>query len=247
MSDQSGNHQHGSYSVSIAKDGAIKVKSGDSVSAYSAAIYKLPVHKTQAHWGEFGRIVAGDSKPTPLADPNSIELNETLYHLDTYTLSQKEEEEEPVPSRLQRVAPLITDAKASCLVRKAIALSKNPGSVGNRDAWHAYIPALRYAKHGGSGQNFDYAMAETALDAGANHVLPFLRRASKRNEKDADFANAIVRQSGKIVTEMELIRAKTRSVGQLGKPELSAIDAWVRTRLKDSGSALSCYADVYGQ
>jgi hypothetical protein len=82
MTSASGSHSHLGYSVSVAPNGAIKVKPGDSISAYCSAIYAISPGKTKKHWGEFGRIKR--TKIIPLRNPNLINAGEIIYHIPTY-------------------------------------------------------------------------------------------------------------------------------------------------------------------
>ena len=68
----------GRYHVEVAEDGAIKVRHGDWLSKYSAAIYDnyWNVH-VFARKERSGKLV-------PVAHPNLIHQGETLYHLPTY-------------------------------------------------------------------------------------------------------------------------------------------------------------------
>ena len=71
-------YRKGPFQVQIADDGVIKVKSGDWLSKYSAAI-----HNDFAHVHEYGRKDhLGMIKP--VADVNRIVAGETLYHVPTY-------------------------------------------------------------------------------------------------------------------------------------------------------------------
>lgn len=68
----------GRYQVDVANNGAIKVKHGDWLSKYSAAIYGTywNVH-VFARKDRSGRLV-------PVANPNLIHTGETIYHLPTF-------------------------------------------------------------------------------------------------------------------------------------------------------------------
>jgi len=71
-------YAHGGYSVTVADDGAIAVKPGDSLSKYSMAI-----HHDFNHVREFGRKQAGSATIGPIANINLIYAGETIYHLPT--------------------------------------------------------------------------------------------------------------------------------------------------------------------
>ena len=66
------------YSVSIEADGAIRVKQGDWLSKYSAAMYNnfRGIH-------EFARM-GRDGRLHRIQNPNLIRTGETLYHIPTY-------------------------------------------------------------------------------------------------------------------------------------------------------------------
>jgi hypothetical protein len=71
-------NRDGRYHVDVGDDGAIKVKHGDWLSKYSAAIY-----------GNYWNIHAFARKNrnghlVPVANPNLIHTGETIYHLPTY-------------------------------------------------------------------------------------------------------------------------------------------------------------------
>ncbi len=73
---------NGKYRVQMSADGAILVKPGDWLSKYSAAI-----HNDFVHIEEYGRL--GKSGMERVADVNRIFAGETLYHLPTWTKSQR--------------------------------------------------------------------------------------------------------------------------------------------------------------
>ncbi len=85
--------RNGRYSVEVASDGAIRVKPGDWISKYSAAI-----HNDFTHIHEYGRR-GPQGEIIPVADPDRIRAGETLYHLPTRAKAQK-----PAPASL-RTAP----------------------------------------------------------------------------------------------------------------------------------------------
>ena len=80
-------YTHGAYSVTLSPKGAITVKSGDSISAYSSAIHTIDPQNTKKYWGEFGRLKG--AIVIPLADPHSIAAGETIYHIPTYNTAKK--------------------------------------------------------------------------------------------------------------------------------------------------------------
>jgi hypothetical protein len=69
----------GRFQVEIAADGALRVKNGDWLSKYSAAI-----HDDYSHVHEFARK-SQTGQLVPIANPNLIYPGETLYHLPTAT------------------------------------------------------------------------------------------------------------------------------------------------------------------
>lgn len=77
-------YRYKSFEVTIASDGAIKVRRGDTISAYCAAIYQAAPKSTSKHWHEFGRM-GRNGKLAPLANPNAIEAGETIYHIPSAT------------------------------------------------------------------------------------------------------------------------------------------------------------------
>ncbi|MCP5419933.1 MAG: hypothetical protein H6970_07280 [Gammaproteobacteria bacterium] len=74
-------YRHGSHSITLAADGAIKVKAGDTISKYCACLYGDAL----MGWEEFGRFVGTTLKK--LDDPNKITTGETVYHMPTYFAS----------------------------------------------------------------------------------------------------------------------------------------------------------------
>jgi hypothetical protein len=66
---------NGGYSVTINDDRSIRVRSGDWISKYSAAIYGDPM----VHWDRFKRKNSA-GQFINLADPNKITAGELLYH-----------------------------------------------------------------------------------------------------------------------------------------------------------------------
>lgn len=77
-----GSYSHGGYSVSVAPDGAIQVRSGDQISHYSMAIY----HDFKDMGTRFGRRQGTQVrafKDISGADINLIRLGETVYDIKT--------------------------------------------------------------------------------------------------------------------------------------------------------------------
>jgi len=72
-------YKKGIYKVTVAKDGAIKVKQNDWISKYSAAIYN-----DFTKLGQFARMVNGNALPTVIKSPDDIFTGETIYHIDSY-------------------------------------------------------------------------------------------------------------------------------------------------------------------
>jgi RHS repeat-associated protein len=70
-------YSYGRFNVSIDQSGAIKVKSGDWLSKYSAALHGGDVTKVN----EYERLTNG--KFVPVANPDQITAGETLYHQPT--------------------------------------------------------------------------------------------------------------------------------------------------------------------
>jgi len=78
MVKEDATHGFGKWSVTIAGNGAIKVKRGDCLSGYSAAIHGG--NASRVH--EYGRLKGGTMKR--VQNVNRIYVGETLYHLPTY-------------------------------------------------------------------------------------------------------------------------------------------------------------------
>lgn len=78
MSSKTYTSPDGKHSVTVADDGAIRVRQGDMISKYSAAIYGT----LTSNWDKFGRRQGNAVQP--LNDPNKIVAGETLYHIPTF-------------------------------------------------------------------------------------------------------------------------------------------------------------------
>ena len=78
-----GTYTRQNHSVTINRDGSIKVKRGDWISKYAVCLYG----DARAGWKDFGRKEAG--KLVALANPDRINTGETLYHLPTAQRSVK--------------------------------------------------------------------------------------------------------------------------------------------------------------
>jgi len=76
-------YQNGPFKVSIAEDGAIKVKQGDWLSKYSAAIYNDFIH-----FYEYGRK-RRDGRIEIISNFSSIYAGEIIYHIPTFEAWQK--------------------------------------------------------------------------------------------------------------------------------------------------------------
>jgi hypothetical protein len=75
--------EDGRYEVDVAENGAIKVRHGDWLSKYSAAIYGTYWNvQVFARKDRRGRLV-------PVANPNLIHMGEIIYHLPTFKASTK--------------------------------------------------------------------------------------------------------------------------------------------------------------
>jgi len=74
-------YRHGGRSITLAADGAIKVKQGDTISFYCGCLYG----DVMMGWEEFGRLVGTTLKK--LDDPNKIRTGETVYHMPTFFAS----------------------------------------------------------------------------------------------------------------------------------------------------------------
>jgi hypothetical protein len=74
-------YSHGGHTVTVAKNGAIQVKPGDTIGKYSMAI-----HKDFKHLNMFGRLdpSSGGKKVKPLANVNLISVGETIYHIPSF-------------------------------------------------------------------------------------------------------------------------------------------------------------------
>jgi hypothetical protein len=79
---KAGTHSYGSFSVTVAADGAIKVRPGDWLSKYSQALHNGDVTRIS----EYARMSGG--KLVAIDNPDLILAGETLYHLPTHAYHQ---------------------------------------------------------------------------------------------------------------------------------------------------------------
>jgi hypothetical protein len=73
-----GPYSHGGHSLVLARDGGIKVKPGDTISGYSACLYR----DLFKGWEEYGEAVG--EGVLPLVDPHAIAAGGTVYHIPTW-------------------------------------------------------------------------------------------------------------------------------------------------------------------
>ncbi|MFT7634222.1 MAG: hypothetical protein ACI87E_005281, partial [Mariniblastus sp.] len=71
------------YRVTVADDGAIKVKHNDSLDQYSMAIHGVPINEH-----EYLRVRNGQF--VPVANVDLIHTHETLYHIPTRKMFGKQ-------------------------------------------------------------------------------------------------------------------------------------------------------------
>jgi hypothetical protein len=97
-----GPYSHGGHSLVLAKDGGIKVEKGDTVSGYSACLYR----DLLVGWEEYGKATGGAVKP--LDDPNLITAGDTIYHIPTWQAVHP-----PVNDQYKQHALALVDAFAA--------------------------------------------------------------------------------------------------------------------------------------
>src|SRR5688572_21156927 len=97
-----GSYSHGAHSLVLARDGGIKVQSGDTISGYSACLYR----DLLKGWEEYGKF-AGEGVQ-PLADVDSITVGDTIYHIPTW-----EAVHVPVKDQYKKQALALIDAFAA--------------------------------------------------------------------------------------------------------------------------------------
>jgi hypothetical protein len=93
-------YRNGRYSVEVGSDGAIKVRHGDWLSKYSAAMFN-----NFCRVNEYGRV--GRFGVVPLRDFNRIKTSETIYHIPTYLRSRPPIAQSPRPI----ISPLSSSQK----------------------------------------------------------------------------------------------------------------------------------------
>ncbi len=93
-------YKKGRYSVDVGRDGSIKVKPGDWLSKYSAAMFN-----TFWRTDEFGRMTASGLQP--VADPNRITAGEMLYHIPTYVAQRRPGSPGPSGYQAPQVPPSV--------------------------------------------------------------------------------------------------------------------------------------------
>ncbi|MFK7767234.1 MAG: DUF3289 family protein [Mariniblastus sp.] len=84
-------YSFGGYRVLVESDGAIKVKSGNTLSGYSMAI-----HRDTNHISSFGRM-SPSGQITPIYNPNQLRAGETIHHVPTYQQQLKNNGPKPFP------------------------------------------------------------------------------------------------------------------------------------------------------
>src|SRR5262245_35586543 len=97
-----GSYSHGGYSLVLAGDGGIRVRSGDSISGYSACLYR----DLLKGWEEYGKPAGGSVRP--LDNPNLITVGDTIYHIPTWKAksSPSPPPTQPPPARDTRLFTL---------------------------------------------------------------------------------------------------------------------------------------------
>ena len=102
-------YRNGRYSVDVGQDGVIKVRPGDWLSKYSAAIFN---NFWRVH--EFGRM--GRLGMEPIRNINLIYAGETVYHLPTYSKYRPSGLRAPAPS-----TPSISDSQKKEIMKSFLA------------------------------------------------------------------------------------------------------------------------------
>ncbi len=245
MPNMIGPHSYGQFSVVIANDGAINVKSGDTISGYSAAMYQVDPVKTRDYWGEFGKMQG--SEPQPLADPNVIQANSTIYHIPTFREQFSPLPLRSLPERLEQIISLMPRQKIHTIrmIKKSITLLNSRTGSGFEDSYHGSVSAFTAANYGNYKKPFDYDFAEAALDRSANHVLKKIEKLGDELGDDTEFAASLARLGDDIATHVSAIRSKTKGGLNKSTPRRAAVDAWMVKRVDDSACILNCYRKVW--
>jgi hypothetical protein len=106
-------YRNGQYSVEVGPDGAIKVRPGDWLSKYSAAMFN-----TFWRVNEFGRM--GRFGVEPIQNVNLINAGETIYHIPTYLKSKPSGTQSTRPP-----APPMVDSAKKELIKGTLASDFN--------------------------------------------------------------------------------------------------------------------------
>jgi predicted RNA-binding protein len=103
-------YRNGIYHVTVLdKNGTIKVKAGDWISKYSAAIYN-----DFTRLEEFGRL-NGEALPSVIVTSDKIFSGETIYHLADF-YGQKNNTKIKVSRPTQKTIPKLTDAEKKKII-----------------------------------------------------------------------------------------------------------------------------------
>lgn len=97
-----GTYSHGGRTLVLARDGGIRVKPGDTVSGYSACLYR----DLLVGWEEYGKAASGAVRP--LDDWNAIRAGDTIYHIPTWEAAHP-----PVRDPAKKFALALIDAFAA--------------------------------------------------------------------------------------------------------------------------------------
>src|SRR5262245_52038263 len=94
-----GPYEHGGFRINLAADGGIRVKAGDSVSAYSGCLYK----DVLMGWEEYGKDAGGAVRR--LDNVNQIAVGEMVYHIPTWQATNQRPGPGPAPGPVPPPAP----------------------------------------------------------------------------------------------------------------------------------------------
>ena len=154
-------YQNGRYQVEVGNDGAIKVKPGDWLSKYSAAIYN---NFTNIY--DFARKDNSGSL-TPIQNVNLIYAGETIYHLPTYYSSFSPME---ITVRRPPPAPQMPDIEKKRIIEESLKKEFNLRG-DNLPVLSKAIDILGYAENAATLAEIAGLVAEGGVVASAGTAL----------------------------------------------------------------------------
>jgi len=241
----------GGFSVLIAKDGAILVKAGDSLSKYSMAIEGDFNHLNDFKHRrdkKIGAINEADLKT--IENINYIMTGETLYHIPT---RQKWRQGfTPLPDQIKQIQLPIVLEKVSkrnntaCMVKKLFALQGQPQNKWKAswfDCQKMELLGNKLAKEGtyqNSKETYYFNQFNNIATNPLQSVL--LQREWKRDNLN-EFVKRCNWTSEAISKHLSKLTYANGRAGTSNKPRAIFIGEHLRRMMKDNTTILSCYKD----